>query len=79
MRYFFDVNDQYQVDRDDQGTDCKTLDVMKVEAKRILCRIAFDEATASEGFRLSIGVRDEHGRQVYNCVLRFSEGSPESD
>ena len=79
MRYFFDVNDQSQVDRDDQGTDCPTFDKMKVEAKRILCRIAFDEATASEGFKLSIGVRDVHGRQVYNCALRFSEGSPEPD
>src|SRR3954462_6982446 len=75
MRYFFDIRSENLETLDDEGCELASEQLMQDEARRILARIAADEARCSASALLTARVRDAEGRAVYRAVLTL-EGRP---
>lgn len=69
MRYFFDILEPSGETRDTGGMWLGTPEQMRLQARRILARIAADEPGFEGTLALSIRVRDEQDREVYNLCL----------
>lgn len=69
MRYFFDILEPSGETRDSDGMRLGTPEEMRRQARRILARIAADEPYADDVIALSLRVRDEEDREVYNLCL----------
>jgi hypothetical protein len=69
--YYFDVDDNGTVYRDDQGTDCDTFGRVKEEAIRALVEMINDSLPDGDHHRLTIKVRDEGGGMVLKVSLNF--------
>lgn len=70
--YFFDIHDgTFRLD--DVGVECKDLNAVRYEAKRVLPAIA-KEILPEDGdhHTLTVRVRDERHETVYTATLMFS-------
>ncbi|GJD73084.1 hypothetical protein CFIICLFH_1309 [Methylobacterium goesingense] len=71
-RYFFDIHDGAEVQRDAQGVDCASAAAATVEAKRALPAIAADEVPRDGDHRnYTVVVRDTLGAPLYTASLSF--------
>lgn len=71
-RYFFDIHDGGP-HRDDTGTECDSLDEVRLQAIRTLPDVARDELPGDGDRRtFTVLVTDEDGRPVYSATLNFT-------
>ena len=69
-RYFFDLTDDAGEMSDALGTERKSFDQMRAQARRILCDIASEEASnALDELEFSLRVRDGADLAVYEVSL----------
>jgi hypothetical protein len=72
-RYFFDVHDGTRMQRDDDGTECGTVEDARTHAKQVLPAIALHELPP-DGDRMAytVLVRDEENNLIYSGTLSFA-------
>lgn len=72
-RYFFDLHDGDEVQRDDTGTEFSSLDEVRREAMRLLPNIAREEIPEHSNCRsFVVLVTDEDERPVYSATLSYT-------
>lgn len=68
-RYFFDIHDGTS-QFDEEGTECASLDEVRVHALKVLPEIAWDEApSGNDRSTYSVLVSDEDHHPVYSATL----------
>lgn len=71
-RYFFDIHNDV-LTRDDEGTECATLDIACLHARYVLPEIVHHELRrGAEATAYTVLVRDEEDYPVYSATLSFS-------
>ncbi|MCJ2045618.1 hypothetical protein MKK58_13915 [Methylobacterium sp. J-078] len=71
-RYYFDIHDGADIQRDVQGLECASVAAATVEAKRVLPAIAADEVPRDGDHRnYTVVVRDAAGAPLYTACLSF--------
>ena len=71
-RYFFDVHEDGNIQRDEDGVECATLKAAIMQAKRVLPAIAIDEVPRDGDHKnYMVVVTDKDGRAVYTAALAF--------
>jgi hypothetical protein len=71
-RYFFDISDGGPK-RDDVGTECADLDVVRKQAMRTLPDIAGDELQKNgDRHTFTVLVTDEDGQPIYAGTLTYT-------
>jgi Domain of unknown function (DUF6894) len=71
-RYFFDVDDGGDAQRDEVGTDLGSLDEVRAEAISLLPNIARDEVPDGDNQTFAVLVRDDSGRPIFEASLVLS-------
>ena len=71
-RYFFDVDDAGEAQRDEVGTDLGSLDEVRAEAISLLPNIARDEVPDGDIQTFAVLVRDETGHSIFQASLVLS-------
>ncbi|MEH6717313.1 MAG: hypothetical protein V7704_00415 [Aurantimonas endophytica] len=67
--YYFDIEDQDDLSRDDTGIDCTSRDAIRNAAVDALPDLARDLILGDEHHTIVVLVRDEAGRKIYRASL----------
>lgn len=70
-RYFFDLSNGEGLTEDDVGVELLSPESIRTEVSRILTGIAGEEMLSQESGAVSIEVRDERGRSLFEGKLTF--------
>lgn len=70
MRYFFDIDDGYESMRDEIGYECAREEVRE-QAIAVLPDIARDHLPNGDHQSMTVRVRDEAGRYLFEASLEF--------
>lgn len=71
-RYFFDIHDSGST-RDEDGTECASLDAVRLQAMRTLPDIAREEIPKDGDRRtFTVLVTDEDSKPIYSATLNYT-------
>ena len=70
-RFFFDLRDNAQVDRDDEGLEFESIEKARDEAARSLAEIAKFVLPGVDVRELTMEVRDDAERPLFRTMLRY--------
>ncbi|MDX3929970.1 MAG: hypothetical protein QHC90_29795 [Shinella sp.] len=73
-RYYFDLDDEDGVTRDDTGIELPDREVVPIEVARILSDVSRDELPKKPNGSMTVYVRDENGFVIYTGSLRSESG-----
>ncbi len=73
-RYFFDIHDGERLYRDAEGSDCASLDEVRLEAMQSLPEVARHRIALRDEDRqaFTVLVRDEQHNVIYSATLTFA-------
>ena len=72
-RYFFDIQDDDGLQHDDEGVELAHIEMVRLEAQRVLPRIAYEEARgARDRGSYTVLVTDEDGQPIYSAALSYT-------
>lgn len=75
--YFFDIQDQEKVSRDDIGIECGTCEAVRDAAIEALPDLARDLRSDVERHSIIVLVRDEAGKNVFRASLTLDASLPD--
>lgn len=72
-RFFFDLQVNGQLQRDNEGIECASMNDVRAEVMRFLPEFADEKVPADRDHRAFVmHVRDEKGRPVYVATVTFT-------
>jgi hypothetical protein len=72
-RFFFDLQANGQLQRDNEGLECASMNDVRAEVMRFLPEFANEKVSADRDHRAFVmHVRDEEGRPVYIATVTFT-------